>query len=559
MNALYQRLRELDRDSFERLCFHLLKERHPTAGVTRVEGAAGDEGADSFAGQLDSGPVVWQAKAFPNGVRESQKDQIRKSLKRAVDKLKPRLWILCLSTDMDIHAHRWWEHLKKSYAKKVEMGLWQAGDIVTELAHRKTVSELFFPGAVLNTSELRALAVGTASASDSQLSALAQETAEQLIERLKARDARFNYQVVVSPENNAVPAPADVMFSITSGRTTVNAFARDVEALRLDPPKLGFQLKREGPAFEKMLSFIETGKPQTFEGAELGRLSTNIGAIELDNRGSRTLSLSLGPLSIARQRMVPFRVVFGSGCDAVSYGYLPFRVKRRGSKETELVCADEEPFSLTLVLRGQSASFTFHEKTLGFSVRSADKWVRALRALRTDRYLEMYDPKTEKCVIHAQIKEPFDCSYLSQYQAFFREATEISDHFGVELQLRRAVTEADAEAFTFLRQLMEGGTLDLGPITAAIEKRPDDTGFPIEVWEGKPCALRLEQGGRTLALLDAQVQTGPHSLVVEVRLQNASDLHKKWQSAAEGTFVALTWEPVGPARIAEEVTAQTTE
>lgn len=551
MNALYQRLKELDRDSFERLCFHLLKERHPTAGVTRVEGAAGDEGADSFAGQLDSGPVVWQAKAFPNGVGKSQKDQIRKSLKRAIDKLEPRFWVLCLSTDMDIHAHRWWERLKKSYAKKVEMGLWQASDIVTEVAHRKTICELFFPGAVLNTSELRALITGTTSASDIQLSALAQETSEQLIERLKARDARFNYQLVVSPENNTLPAPADVVFSITSGRTTVNAFARDVDALKLDPPKLNFQLK--GLGIEKMRAFMETGNPQRFEAEELGRVSTTIGAIELDNRGSRTLSLA--PSLVGRQRIIPLRVSFGSGRDVVTYGYLPFRMKRGGSKEMELISYDEEPFSLTLVLRAQKGSFTFHEKTLGFSVRSADKWVRALHAINTERYLEIYDLKTEKRLLRGQIKEAFDGGYLSRYEAFFREATEISDHFGVELQLRRAVTEADAEAFTFLRQLMEGGTLDLGPITGTIEKRPNETGFPIEVWGGKPCELRLEHDGRTLALLDTEVQTGPYSLTVDVRLQNAADMRKKWQSAAEGALVATTWEPVGPARIAEEVPA----
>ena len=145
MNALYQRLKELDRDSFERLCFHLLKERHPGADVKRVEGAAGDEGADTFTGELASGPIVWQAKAFPNGVGKSQKGQVRDSLKRAVAKLKPRHWVLCLSIDMDIRAHRWWEKLKKSNANRLQLGLWQASDIIAELAHRKTICELFFP------------------------------------------------------------------------------------------------------------------------------------------------------------------------------------------------------------------------------------------------------------------------------------------------------------------------------------------------------------------------------------------------------------------------------
>lgn len=556
MNALYQRLRELDRDSFERLCFHLLKERHPTANVTRVEGATGDEGADSFAGQLDSGPIVWQAKAFPNGVGESQKDQIRKSLKRAISRLKPRFWVLCLSIDMDIRAHRWWERLKKSWGKKVEIGLWQASEIVTELAHRKTICELFFPGAVLNTSELRALVTGTASASDLQLSALAQETSEQLIERLKARDARFNYQLVVSPEYNAVPAPPGVVFSVTSGRTTINAFARDVDALRLDPPRVSFQLK--GTGMDKMRAFMETGNPQEFETEELGRVSTTIGAIELGDGDQPALFVALGPA--ARQGNIPLRVSFGSGPDRVVYEYLPFRMNRGGSKEVELVSGDKEPFRMTIVLRAKECNATFSEKTVGFSVRSADKWIRALRALDADGHFEMYDLAAEKRLLRGQITEASHSGYLSQYEAFFHEATEVSDHFGVELYLRRAVTEADAEAFTFLRQLMRGSTLDLGPITGTIEKgKDDDAGFPMDIWEGKPCTLRLEHAGRSLALLDTHVQTGPFSLTVDVRLQNAADLRQKWQSAAGGALLASTWEPVKPAMIAEEVPAHRTK
>src|SRR6266404_6277228 len=69
-----------DSDTFERLCFHLLKERHPTASLRRVDGTSGDEGTDSFMGDLAAGPIVWQAKAFRNQIGDSQRDQIRKSL-----------------------------------------------------------------------------------------------------------------------------------------------------------------------------------------------------------------------------------------------------------------------------------------------------------------------------------------------------------------------------------------------------------------------------------------------------------------------------------------------
>lgn len=72
MDALLQRLKELDRDKFEGLIFHLLRERYPGSDIHRVDGAGGDEGVDTFLGDLAGGSTVWQAKSFSNGVRAAQ-------------------------------------------------------------------------------------------------------------------------------------------------------------------------------------------------------------------------------------------------------------------------------------------------------------------------------------------------------------------------------------------------------------------------------------------------------------------------------------------------------
>ena len=99
MRPLYQRLKELDPVTFERLCYHLLKEQFPTADIRHVEGGGGDEGLDLFTGDLDGGPVVWQCKAFPNGIGQSQREQIRGSLRRVLATTRPKLWVLCTSVD----------------------------------------------------------------------------------------------------------------------------------------------------------------------------------------------------------------------------------------------------------------------------------------------------------------------------------------------------------------------------------------------------------------------------------------------------------------------------
>src|SRR5580692_2361706 len=100
INDLYQRLKALDPKTFERLCFQLLRERHPGVEIKAVDGAAGDEGVDVFTGELNEAPVIWQCKSFPNGIKESQKEQIRSSLRRAASNVRLSEWILCLSIDL---------------------------------------------------------------------------------------------------------------------------------------------------------------------------------------------------------------------------------------------------------------------------------------------------------------------------------------------------------------------------------------------------------------------------------------------------------------------------
>jgi hypothetical protein len=387
MNALYQRLRELDPKSFEQLCFQLLRERHPGASLRGVHGASGDQGADMFQGDLDDGPTIWQCKAFPDGIKKSQKQQIRHSLKTAAKNFAPRRWILCLSVDMDIRAHRWFQKLARSYAERtVAIGLMQAGDIVNELAHRKVLRDAFFPGATLEVAALRALVTRTADLSDMQQAALSQENAEQLIERLKARDARFNYEVSISPDRPAEAARSGACFSVSVGSTCMNAFARDIEALRLDPPKM--QLKLKGAGVAKFLEFQRTGRSQTFVEAEISEITSTLPMFGMFGF-ERANSLRLKQSASLRERIVPVRLVFGAGQDPVVYDYVPFRTERVGTDEMQIVSDWVGPFRLRLILGAQRGTFTFSERFLDFSVSEADKYIRASGKLAGGRF-EMY-------------------------------------------------------------------------------------------------------------------------------------------------------------------------
>jgi hypothetical protein len=130
VEPLYQRLKELDADTFQRLCFHVLHDRHPESKIHHVEGQSGDKGLDLFAGDLGGQPTIWQCKAFPNGVGESQKSQIRESLKEVLKHFRPNRWVLCLSVDMNEKAASWFQKFQKSKVQPVEIGLFSASNIV---------------------------------------------------------------------------------------------------------------------------------------------------------------------------------------------------------------------------------------------------------------------------------------------------------------------------------------------------------------------------------------------------------------------------------------------
>ena len=264
--SLYQRLKELDANTFEKLCFHLLKARHPGADIRQVDGAGGDDGADSYLGNLEGGSTVWQCKSFPNGVGRKQREQIRASLNTAINKCAPKRWILCLSVDMDIKAHRWFQKLTASNHRRVEIGLWSACHIVDALIYYGSVREALLPGATVTTAEILKIVTKTGELSDDELATLTAENVHQYIARLKERNERLNYEVVFTqdrPATRHVAPPRGLIASMARDNTVVNIYPREIDALRANP--LRGQLKVKGPGAEKLRDFIRTGKPQNLK------------------------------------------------------------------------------------------------------------------------------------------------------------------------------------------------------------------------------------------------------------------------------------------------------
>src|ERR1700751_6111377 len=112
MHPLYQRLREMDWDTFQRFAQQLRSERHPGLSIKHVEGSGRDKGLDLFQGALSGGSTIWQCKNFPNGLKAKQRPQVLKSLDDAIENFHPEGWILVLSIDLDTNAHEWFQKVQ---------------------------------------------------------------------------------------------------------------------------------------------------------------------------------------------------------------------------------------------------------------------------------------------------------------------------------------------------------------------------------------------------------------------------------------------------------------
>src|SRR6266566_8450471 len=141
------------REQFEKLCAQLISSHYPMARSVRAEG--GDGGVDVFVGdQADpAGITVFQVKYFPNGLKESQKRQVRESFRQCRDNARFALreWILCVPLDLSQDEIAWFSQWSAKEAPTLlppgQIDWWgetQLGQVLFQPTNAG-IKEAFFP------------------------------------------------------------------------------------------------------------------------------------------------------------------------------------------------------------------------------------------------------------------------------------------------------------------------------------------------------------------------------------------------------------------------------
>lgn len=132
----------LSPDRWEDLCLQILIKEGRS--VTKVEGKGGDGGIDAYEGSYESPSVIYQFKYFRDGIKKSQIDQIKRSLKKAHEQFSGFKWVLMCSADPSPTAARKLESLKADYPE-TEISYVFRAIIIGKLTVYKSIRRLFYP------------------------------------------------------------------------------------------------------------------------------------------------------------------------------------------------------------------------------------------------------------------------------------------------------------------------------------------------------------------------------------------------------------------------------
>jgi hypothetical protein len=382
------------------------------------------------------------------------------------------------------------------------------------------------------------------------------ENVHQYLQRLRDRDARFNYQLTFLPQDIGFKRnfPPGLVASITDSDKTIDIFARDVEALQLDPPTVRFGVK--GDDIRKLQQAIETGTSAELQVSDFRSSFDFVAPVLPDPHSRRVVIQPLPPVHLPFN----FRVVFGTGDSAVRYECLTFRRSRVGTKEVELSTADEGlPFALSIVLRlsegkpSPGATFSFETHFRGREVRLVRKFMSAMAALKESGAIEVWDLQREVQFFSAKADFDRQPELNRRLKVMLDEICEIADRFQVSIPFPEVVSDEGVQFVPFFLELARKGEaqMDLSDISVTLTKSTQHQDkFLAALKSEKTFKFDLVQLTPPIRIFDTEISIGPCSIISERTLiEDPDKVLQKYLSAEEGEGVVVQFRPLSPARI----------
>lgn len=460
---------------------------------------------------------------------------------------------------MRASAHEWFQDLQRQYALKVKIQLVTASDIEHDLLSRRSILEKFFPGLQLDPSQIKALVADLDQLTTPQVADAVEENWDQLKRRLEEKDARFSYGLRCPPDSvtRSASEPAErtpergLIMSVFDNNKIIDLYARDSEALALDPPK--FRMRIQESDMTKIEVALKRGTHEELGPVEVLQLPPVVAEL-LPSDSMLDWKVIVGP-TLPTNASVLLRTTFGSPPGDVVYQAIEYRIKRLGTEEVEIESIDSHlPFFLSIVLR-LHGSFTIKLRSSceGKDVRAVYKWFEALNVIEAGGRLELYDIKQEGRLALGSFP-PSPSAILSRPQDIVRDLMELSDRYGVPIRVPRKFDQEDADNLRFaLEAARSGRVVQENVARISFNLKPDEAVTPEKFATfglETSCSLVFPQGGLHLRIGDNEIDLGPYTMYCpRTVLAELDQTRKAFFSAKPDGVVRMVLEPRGPVEL----------
>jgi hypothetical protein len=370
--------------------------------------------------------------------------------------------------------------------------------------------------------------------------------------RLKERDARFDYRLTYLPEQQTPFESTGQIVTISNENHRLDVFPRDIEALRIDPPRVLLTL--DSAATEKLRSAIETGSEVILGSSEIKNVESTFDFLLPNGAGSKTQELWIGPSDATRNKRLKFRVTFGTGPSAISYALVEFKISKLGTKQIELTGSHETlPFTMTIAFpfpltAEATGTINISHKFSGHRVLAIKKFLDAIAALSKSSELELFDLEREKVFLRFNANLEKFLEVPSSAMELFDNLAEVARSLSPDLQIPESLNPEDLQALPTYLELAHIGSAKLGVAEVSLTLVKDlnresvfldaltaESNFKIEFEK-----YHLPQ------LLGQDIPIGPGALVFErTRVANPEKVRREYLQAQNGETIVVRLVPAG--------------
>ncbi len=497
MGDLLLQLRELSKDRWESFVQQYLRSKYPGMDIKRSEGAGGDAGIDSFYGQLDEKPLVWQCKHFPGRIKQPQQRQVLKSIKASFKTHPPSVWTLCVPIDLRTVEHSWFQrNVIDVYGGTEKIKLLQASDFLGELLQNRILRDEFFPEEALSRmQDVRKALTSTDGLTKDGLALIATEYAQQYLESTMKLEPRLDAILAVGGNSarRSGSQPFGTIFSATRGDMTMHLVPKDIQSLALDPITLSF-----GIATEQRLAFdsaLDSGRRITLPAGSIKRLASSSPLISaLLSEGSiEHMELTIEPaidLLVANQQ-IPVRLVADPDGRRRGIQYVPFHVSRKGRKEVELTSKSQLPFLMTIVVTPNAISLNFSPRIQpGSDLIAVNRVIDFLTSLESSGIVEVINAETDERYLRSNGAARSNINIAGWVRQAIADAAEISRKWNIPFSFPKELVQSDLETLRTLKPIATGEefsnirtnlTLTKSPATPSLSDFAGLRVFPFRV------------------------------------------------------------------------------